>query len=133
MEAYVDDMLVKSTSGEKKIKARSPFETMNKVGMRLNPNKSFFCLSKIKSTYIYLMMWKGFEWNDKWFTAFYKFMEYLATDKSTFALYILCILGSKLQSGECWYEKKRPQEAVYLLYLISLYAETRYPPTSYFW
>jgi len=61
------------------------------------------------------MMWKGFEWNDKWFTAFYKFMEYLATDKSTFALYILFILGSKLQSGECWYEKKRRKGSVFVI------------------
>ena len=30
---------------------------------------------KMRSKNPVLVMWKGFEWNDKWFTAFYKFMD----------------------------------------------------------
>lgn len=46
MEAYIDDMGVKSTSGKGHVAdLKEKFETMRRVGMRQNPKKSFFCLS----------------------------------------------------------------------------------------
>ena len=46
MEAYIDDMLVKSmTRTSHIIDLAETFETMNRVGMKLNPKKSFFGLT----------------------------------------------------------------------------------------
>ena len=46
MEAYVDDMVVKSRNAEKHLDdLKETFVTMREVGMRLNPKKSFFGLS----------------------------------------------------------------------------------------
>jgi Reverse transcriptase (RNA-dependent DNA polymerase) len=45
VEAYVDDMLVKSMTERKHIEHLcETFETMRKVGMKLNPKKNFFGL-----------------------------------------------------------------------------------------
>jgi hypothetical protein len=46
MEAYIDDMLVKSKARNDHIADLSEaFSAMNKVGMKLNPKKSFFGLT----------------------------------------------------------------------------------------
>ena len=46
MEAYIDDMLVKSMTRASHITdLAETFETMNQVGMKLNPKKSFFGLT----------------------------------------------------------------------------------------
>jgi (p)ppGpp synthase/HD superfamily hydrolase len=46
MEAYVDEMVVKSTSTTIHIQdLEETFKVMKEVGMRLNPTKSFFGLS----------------------------------------------------------------------------------------
>ncbi|KAJ4821053.1 Pol-polyprotein [Rhynchospora pubera] len=49
MEAYVDDMVIKSCSGEEHVQhLERVFAKMKEVGMRLNPKKSFFCLGSGK-------------------------------------------------------------------------------------
>ncbi|KAJ3705468.1 hypothetical protein LUZ61_009173 [Rhynchospora tenuis] len=49
MEAYIDDMVIKSCSGETHVKHLDKvFAKMKAVGMRLNPKKSFFCLASGK-------------------------------------------------------------------------------------
>ncbi|KAJ1685137.1 hypothetical protein LUZ63_016527 [Rhynchospora breviuscula] len=49
MEAYIDDMVVKSCSGKDHVEHLDKvFAKMKAVGMRLNPKKSFFCLGSGK-------------------------------------------------------------------------------------
>ncbi|KAJ1696048.1 hypothetical protein LUZ63_004560 [Rhynchospora breviuscula] len=49
MEAYIDDMVVKSCSGTEHVEhLERIFAKMKAVGMRLNPKKSFFCLGSGK-------------------------------------------------------------------------------------
>ncbi|KAJ3686609.1 hypothetical protein LUZ61_015773 [Rhynchospora tenuis] len=49
MEAYIDDMVVKSCIGPEHVQhLERIFGKMREVGMRLNPKKSFFCLSSGK-------------------------------------------------------------------------------------
>ncbi|KAJ3687607.1 hypothetical protein LUZ61_016771 [Rhynchospora tenuis] len=49
MEAYIDDMVVKSCNGpDHVVHLEKVFAKMRQVGMRLNPKKSFFCLSSGK-------------------------------------------------------------------------------------
>ena len=49
MEAYIDDMLVKSITRSSHITdLAETFKVMNKVGMKVNPKKSFFELTKGK-------------------------------------------------------------------------------------
>ncbi|KAJ3684765.1 hypothetical protein LUZ61_013929 [Rhynchospora tenuis] len=49
MEAYIDDMVVKSCNGPDHVShLERVFAKMRQVGMRLNPKKSFFCLSSGK-------------------------------------------------------------------------------------
>ncbi|KAJ3684474.1 hypothetical protein LUZ61_013638 [Rhynchospora tenuis] len=49
MEAYIDDMVVKSCTGSDHVShLERVFPKMRQVGMRLNPKKSFFCLSSGK-------------------------------------------------------------------------------------
>ncbi|KAJ3688389.1 hypothetical protein LUZ61_017553 [Rhynchospora tenuis] len=49
MEAYIDDMVVKSCNGPDHVShLEKVFAKMRQVGMRLNPKKSFFCLSSGK-------------------------------------------------------------------------------------
>ncbi|KAJ3696801.1 hypothetical protein LUZ61_000506 [Rhynchospora tenuis] len=49
MEAYIDDMVVKSCTGPNHVAhLEKVFAKMRQVGMRLNPKKSFFCLSSGK-------------------------------------------------------------------------------------
>ncbi|KAJ4818482.1 Pol-polyprotein [Rhynchospora pubera] len=49
IEAYIDDMVVKSCTGEEHVQHLNMiFQRMREVGMRLNPKKSFFCLSSGK-------------------------------------------------------------------------------------
>ncbi|KAJ3698316.1 hypothetical protein LUZ61_002021 [Rhynchospora tenuis] len=49
MEAYIDDMVVKSCTGPDHVShLEKVFTKMRQVGMRLNPKKSFFCLSSGK-------------------------------------------------------------------------------------
>jgi Reverse transcriptase (RNA-dependent DNA polymerase) len=46
MEAYVDDILVKSMTEENHLAdLEEAFETMNKVNMKMNPMKSYFGLA----------------------------------------------------------------------------------------
>ncbi|KAJ3709237.1 hypothetical protein LUZ61_012942 [Rhynchospora tenuis] len=49
MEAYIDDMVIKSCNGPDHVShLEKVFAKMRQVGMRLNPKKSFFCLSSGK-------------------------------------------------------------------------------------
>ncbi|KAJ3705302.1 hypothetical protein LUZ61_009007 [Rhynchospora tenuis] len=49
MEAYIDDMVIKSCSGHVHVEHLDKvFTKMKAVGMRLNPKKSFFCLASGK-------------------------------------------------------------------------------------
>ncbi|KAJ4820696.1 Pol-polyprotein [Rhynchospora pubera] len=49
IEAYIDDMVVKSCTGQEYVQHLNMiFQKMRDVGMRLNPKKSFFCLSSGK-------------------------------------------------------------------------------------
>ncbi|KAJ3698137.1 hypothetical protein LUZ61_001842 [Rhynchospora tenuis] len=49
MEAYIDDMVIKSCSGQTHVEHLDKvFAKMKAVGMRLNPKKSFFCLASGK-------------------------------------------------------------------------------------
>ncbi|KAJ4790334.1 Pol-polyprotein [Rhynchospora pubera] len=49
IEAYIDDMVVKSCTGKEHVQHLNMiFQKMRDVGMRLNPKKSFFCLSSGK-------------------------------------------------------------------------------------
>ncbi|KAJ1704265.1 hypothetical protein LUZ63_004044 [Rhynchospora breviuscula] len=49
MEAYIDDMVVKSCTGSEHVQhLEKIFDKIRTVGMRLNPKKSFFCLSSGK-------------------------------------------------------------------------------------
>ncbi|KAJ1699784.1 hypothetical protein LUZ63_008296 [Rhynchospora breviuscula] len=49
MEAYIDDKVVKSYTGPEHVQhLEKVFDKMRTVGMRMNPKKSFFCLSSGK-------------------------------------------------------------------------------------